>query len=49
MKRFIYLFIVSLSAGFASYAQELSPEDEDQYQLALEYSDNGNANKAVAW
>lgn len=47
MKRFFLLFIVLLSTTSVSYAQELSKEDEDLFQLAIEYSDNGNANKAI--
>lgn len=47
MKRFFSVFIVILSTAFVSYAQELSKEDEEQFQLALELSDNGNANKAI--
>ncbi|MCQ2142523.1 MAG: tetratricopeptide repeat protein [Bacteroidales bacterium] len=48
MKRFLLFFVVILSTAFVLYAQEVSPEDEGQYKLALEYSDNGNANKAIA-
>lgn len=47
MKRFLLLSIVIFTTNFISYAQELSKEDENQYRLAMEYSDNGNANKAI--
>lgn len=47
MKRIVILFVLMLSTAFMSYAQEISQEDVDRYQLALEYSDNGNANKAI--
>lgn len=47
MKRFFFLFFAIFASACVSYAQELSEEDSDQYRLALEFSDNGNANKAI--
>ena len=39
--------IVILSATFVSRAQEFSGEDEEQFRLAMDYTDNGNANGAI--
>lgn len=47
MKRILFLLIVTLATAFVAYSQKLSKEDDSLYQLALEYSDNGNANKAI--
>lgn len=46
MKRFLLLLFILLAAP-VTFAEDISDEDYEQYRLAIEYSDNGNANLAI--
>lgn len=47
MKRICLALAVVLFAATSLFAQEFSKEDKEELDLAIEYSDNGNANKAI--
>lgn len=47
MKKFCLALTVVLFAATSLFAQEFSKEEQDAINLAYEYSDNGNANKAI--
>ena len=47
MKKFYLTILVFYVTVSLSFAQEYSKDDYDLIKLALEYSDNGNANKAI--
>ncbi|MBR5055800.1 MAG: tetratricopeptide repeat protein [Bacteroidales bacterium] len=48
MRRLVFFLIIILATASLSIAQNYSQEDTELIKLAIEYSDNGNANKAIA-
>ena len=47
MKRLLITLLYLFTAASLAFAQDFTKEENEQLQLALEYSDNGNANKAI--
>lgn len=48
MKRILIVVLAVFASAFLSFSQEYTKEENELIDQAIEYSDNGNANKAIA-